>query len=127
MLRGQVEAEMGAARLARAQGNEGRARVCARRAAGHAIRAYREAIGGKDRAHSAYGLLRWIASLPEIEEPLRACAERLAARVTPEHVLPHPQDPLGDATLLIEGLIEKALPTQISQEAEPGDSRHLTP
>src|SRR3989304_2018498 len=98
MLRGQVEAEMDAARLARAQGNGGRGRVWARRPAGHAIRAYREAIGGKDRAHSAYGLLRWIASLPEIEEPLRACAERLAARVPPEHGLPHPHDPPGDAT-----------------------------
>lgn len=100
---------MDRARLARAQGNEGRARVCARRAAGHAIRAYRETIVGKDVTYSAYGLLRWIASVPDLEEPLRACAERLAARVTPEHALPHPQDPLKDAARLIEGLIERTL------------------
>jgi hypothetical protein len=96
---------MSAARQARAGGKEGRARVCARRAAGHAIRGYREALGLRDHDHSAFFLLRWIASLPDVDEPIRASAQRLVTRVTPEHELPHPQDPLADAELLIEGML----------------------
>jgi hypothetical protein len=99
-----IEAEMLAARQARAAGNEGRARVCARRAAGWAIRGYRAAIGVKSADPSAYRLLQWTAKLPDVNQELRACAERLATRVTPDHTLPHPQDPLADAVRLIEGL-----------------------
>lgn len=97
---------MAAAREARASGNEGRARVCARRAAGHAIRSYREAIGSDGQDHSAYVLLRWLARFSGVEQPVRDCAERLAARVTQEHDLPHPQDPLTDAACLIQALTE---------------------
>jgi hypothetical protein len=116
-----IEAEMLAARQARASGNEGRARVCARRAAGQAIRSYRVTIGLEDQEHSAYFLLHWIASLPDVDQTLRASAERLAARVTPEHVLPHPQDPLTDASLLIEGLLQMRPTQPTSPASEPGD------
>jgi len=94
------------ARQSRARGNEGRARVCARRAAGLAIQIYRDRSANVNRTVGAYGLLRWFASLPGVEEELRASAERLAMRVTREHVLPHPQDPLADAVLLIQGLVD---------------------
>ncbi len=116
-----IEAEMLAARQARTSGNEGRARVCARRAAGHAIRGYREAIGLTNRDHSAYFLLHWIASLADVDHALRASAERLAARVTPEHELPHPQDPLADADLLTEGLLQLIRSRSTSLESKPGD------
>jgi len=92
------------ARQSRARGNEGRARVCARRAAGLAIQIYRNRSANVNHPVSAYNLLRWFASLPGVEEDLRASAERLAMRVTREHVLPHPQDPLADAMFLIQGL-----------------------
>lgn len=121
-LRRRIEAELQAARTARANGNEGRARVCARRAAGHAIRGYREAIGPTGDDHSAYFLLHWIAGQASLDPSLRASAARLAVRVTPAHDLPHPQDPLTDATCLIEGLLDKlpARPTAGERKAEDG-------
>jgi hypothetical protein len=122
-----IEAEMLAARQARAAGKEGRARVCARRAAGHAIRGYREAIGLTGPDHSAYFLLHWIASLADVDHALRASAERLAARVTPDHVLPHPQDPLADANLLIEGLLRLLRSRATASESKPGDDPGRAP
>jgi hypothetical protein len=116
-----IEAEMTAARQARASGNEGRARVCARRAAGQAIRAYRETVGSDGQDHSAYVLLRWLARFPGVEQPVRDCAERLAARVTQEHDLPHPQDPLADAASLIRALTDRLGSPSSSREARPAD------
>jgi hypothetical protein len=112
---------MDAARQARSSGNEGRARVCARRAAGHAIRGYKEAIAVPDRDHSAYALLRWLAADPGFEPSVRSCAERLAARVTPDHVLPYPEDPLADAKFLIEALSNRTRQVSRRERSDHGD------
>jgi hypothetical protein len=49
-------------------------------------------------------------------------------RVTPDHVLPHPQDPLADAALLIEGLLRitqlrSAAPESVSGDEHGRDTR----
>lgn len=84
----------------RAMGNEGRARVGARRAAGFALAL---AFGGSDRL-DAYDLLRRAADTPELSDAVRQAAARLAARVTPDHRLPHTEDPMQDARIILEAL-----------------------
>lgn len=95
-----IAAEVRQAIASRAAGNEGRARVCARRAAGFGLSLAR---GGSNRPN-AYELLREAADDQELPEPIRQAAARLSARVTPAHRLPHGEDPLADARLILEDL-----------------------
>jgi hypothetical protein len=104
-VRFRVAAELSDARASRSRGNEGRARVCARRAAGAAIRAAMAGRASGPPPSNAYTVLRWYASLADQPPELRAAAARLAARVTPEHVLPHREDPLEDARVIIAALL----------------------
>jgi len=84
----------------RAAGNEGRARVCARRAAGFALAASLRVPGSPN----AYQMLRQAAGLPGLSEVAHRAAARLCARVTETHRLPHVEDPLEDARLIVEEL-----------------------
>lgn len=103
--RKQIDEELEAARQARAAGNEGKARVCARRAAGWAIGLSFEGEVPAQQRVNAYGLLRWYRRRPSASAQLRAAAERLTARITEEHTLPHEQDPLEDARRLVKALL----------------------
>lgn len=97
--RARIQAELRYARAAREHGKEGRARVCARRAAGWAV-----AARYPDRPEkSALNLLRWLAAAGPAE--LREPAGRLLVGVNVDHQLPHPQDPLEDAESIIGSLI----------------------
>lgn len=99
-----VERELHQAERFRADGQAGRARVCARRAAGWALGpVYRRQTGDEPPA-SALTLLRWYGDSPVAPDQLRRAARRLTTRVTHEHDLPHPEDPIDDARLLIEGI-----------------------
>lgn len=98
--RQRIQAEMREAFTSRSRGNEGRARVCARRAVGLALAA---TLGTAGRTN-AYDLLRHAAESPGYAEAVRQAAGRLATRVTPEHRLPHAQDPLQDARLILNAL-----------------------
>jgi hypothetical protein len=100
-----IAAELQRARAARARGNEGQARVCARRAAGMAIRAGRSGVPGPLVPTSAYRLLCDYETDGAAPPILRAAAGRLSRRVTPAHLLPHLEDPIGDAVLLVEALV----------------------
>ncbi|MEW6568962.1 MAG: hypothetical protein AB1449_12515 [Chloroflexota bacterium] len=97
--------ELEAARAARARGQEGRARVCARRAAGWAVADYLQRLSGQPPHASAYDLLRRLQARDEAPEGLRRAAARLTARVTADFRLPHAQDPLEDARVIVEGLL----------------------
>jgi hypothetical protein len=111
---GRVAAELHAAELARKSGNEGRARVCARRAAGWAIAGHLDRRGLPRRSESALVLLRQFQLETGVSESVRAASGRLAARVTAEHQLPHPEDPLEDARRIVRELLTMTRP-----EAEP--------
>lgn len=100
-LRRRVAREMAMADEARAAGNEGRARVCARRAAGMAARHHLEQAGAPPRSRSALDALRRLAEIEDLPAPLLEAASRLTTRVTQVHDLPHAQDPLADARLVI--------------------------
>lgn len=97
--RARIETELSYARAARKHGKEGRARVCARRAAGWAVAARYPELPQR----SALSLLRWLEASGPVE--LRAAAGRLLARVDSEHRPPHDEDPLLDAQSIVNGLI----------------------
>jgi hypothetical protein len=99
-----IREELEQAHHERARGNEGRARVCARRAAGWAIAAYRQHEEGVKPPVNALHLLRWLQGQQNMDEEMRLAAARLTIRVTQQHTLPHDEDPLQDAEVIIRYL-----------------------
>ncbi|MCI0521552.1 MAG: hypothetical protein L0Z70_15010, partial [Chloroflexi bacterium] len=75
--------EIRQAETARAAGNEGMARVCARRAAGIAIGEYLQRRGLPDPGPNAYNRIQRLASLREVAPEVSRVASHLLARVTP--------------------------------------------
>ena len=90
---------------ARARGNEGQARVCARRAAGIAIREYFARRGQFVRTPSAYDLLQQIADEPALSAELKQAAANLTVRVTEEFKLPVDVDLVDEARKLCNALL----------------------
>lgn len=104
----QHEFEM--AEAARARGNEGQARVCARRAAGIAIREYFRRRGTPIRSPSAYDLHQMFARLADTPPDLQTIAAHLTLRVNEEFTLPVEADLLAEARLLCARLLPDAFP-----------------
>lgn len=92
------------AEQARTLGNEGMARVCARRAAGIVIQNYFTRIGYSIPGNSAYDYIRQLAMLPSIDHQTRQVAEHFLVRITQEYTLPIEADLLADARWLAEKL-----------------------
>jgi hypothetical protein len=105
-LQDRIKFELDQAYLFRARGNEGRARVCARRAAGWAVAAFRQQRSGVETHLNAYHQLRWFRKFEEMPIELRNAADRLTKHVTPSHELPHRQDPLEDAEMIVHALLK---------------------
>jgi hypothetical protein len=96
-----ITLELTAARQAQAAANPGRARVCARRAAGWAIRAWYQAQDGPIWTGDALKQLQRLAADPAVPEPARQAAERLLTKVDHDHRVPFEDDPVVDAERLI--------------------------
>lgn len=101
----EFESEINRALAMRAQGNEGQARVCARRAAGSAIREYLTRLGQPIPSSSAYDLLNLIASNETLDPALRQAAVYLSMRVTEEFKLPVAVDLVEEARRLADLLL----------------------
>lgn len=101
MLHERIEAELKRAEEARAAGNEGQARVCARRAAGLAIRAYYQQQGAANWGGDAWTQLNRLKDDAAAPDAIRAMAVRLTTKVDHNHNLPFPEDVLEDARSLI--------------------------
>lgn len=101
-LRRAIERELEEAERSRRAGNEGRARVCARRAAGMAARDFLDRRGAP--APSAYQALQQLAALPGLPADLAAAARHLTLRVTEGFTLPVETDLIAAARLLCEKL-----------------------
>ncbi len=99
--------ELDAAERFRKEGDEGRARVCARRAAVGRIRPTFQQMTGQAAPKDAVALLRWYREWTGAPTELRSAAGRLAVAVTTEHDLPHAEDPLADAGALVRSLIPR--------------------
>ena len=104
----QIDAEFDRAEQARARGNEGQARVCARRAAGIAIREYLTHQGVRPPSVSAYDLLNSIKDDPRLSAELRLIAEHLTLRVTEEFRLPVNADLVAEARTFCKDLLQGA-------------------
>jgi len=89
----------------RALGNEGQARVCARRAAGAVLREYFQRRGLPVRSSSAYDLLKELLDLPDLPDPAYRAAEYLTLRVTEDFKLPLDVDLVQEARTLAESLL----------------------
>jgi hypothetical protein len=102
-----MQTEFERAEQARAKGNEGQARVCARRAAGIAIRDYLTHKGTPTSNTSAYDLLNLLKEDPLLPPDLKLVADHLTVRVTEEFKLPVDADLVAEARLLCEWLLNK--------------------
>ncbi|GAB1469794.1 hypothetical protein MASR2M66_06710 [Chloroflexota bacterium] len=102
----EIQIEFERAEQARANGNEGQARVCARRAAGIAIRDYftRKATPLPSRA--AHDLLNFIKEETLLPSDLKRTADHLTLRVTEEFKLPIEADLVAEARALCDWLLK---------------------
>ena len=91
--------EMQWAEEALKEGREGRARVCARRAVGHALQAHFGHDAGRGYGKNALNDLRALTRDPRVPDHIRQLARQLVARVNDE--AERTQDPIGDAWALI--------------------------
>jgi 8-oxo-dGTP pyrophosphatase MutT (NUDIX family) len=125
--RAKIEHELAQAQAARQAGSEGRARVCARRAAGAAIREYMEQAGlplpAGGRAASAYDLLGHLHALAgqpgsfpaDTAEKIVQVTGHLRARVDEQFNLPVEADLLAGARWLADAL-EAHLPGAAAED-----------
>ena len=100
-----IQAEFERAEQARAKNNEGQARVCARRAAGIAIRDYLTRKGTHIPSTSAYDLLNLLKEDALLPPDLKLVADHLTLRVTEEFKLPVEADLIAEAQILCEWLL----------------------
>ena len=102
----EIEKEFEKATQARGRGNEGQARVCARRAAGIAAREYLTRRGIRPASVSAYDLLNLLKDDALLSHDLRSIADHLTVRVTEEFKLPVDVDLVQEAKLFCEELLK---------------------
>lgn len=101
------EDEIDRAEKARAAGNEGKARVCARRAAGAVVGEYLSRQGIDLPTSSAHDRLRYLRDMSSISVQARQAASHLLTRVTPEFALPVEADLIAEARGLRQELLEE--------------------
>jgi hypothetical protein len=100
------QAELDHATKARAEGNEGMARVCARRAAGIIVGEYLGHRGISNLSNSAYDRLVTFNHLPDISPELKEIAGHFLLRVDHDHQLPEDVDLLFDVQILAKELLK---------------------
>jgi hypothetical protein len=108
--RQKINSEFTQAQKARVEGNEGRARVCARRAAGIAIREYFNRRGRQVSGSSAYDLLNSLSESPDITPRLKQLASHLTLRVSEDFTLPVDIDLVEESSQLCSALLPDFVP-----------------
>src|SRR5687768_12644414 len=101
----ELRREFKGAERARAKNNEGQARVCARRAAGIAIRESLNRRGMQPESKSAYDLLNRLKEDALLPGDMRPIVDHLTLRVTEEFKLPVEADLIAEARLLCKWLL----------------------
>jgi len=99
-----IEQELEAAQAAQQNGNDGKARVCARRAVARATEAWLARLPLPRWRGDAMAHLRKIRQDTSFPLPIRQAAERLSTSVTRQHAAPFTTDPVADARLIIAHL-----------------------
>jgi hypothetical protein len=118
----EIQVEFERAEQARARGNEGQARVCARRAAGIAAREYFTRRGEMIRTPSAYDLLNLIQEEADLPPDLKLIAKHLTLRVNEEFKLPVDVDLIAEARKFCEELFKNQKDPKGLCEAPPKQS-----
>ncbi len=101
----QFENEIAAAFRARKNGNEGKARVCARRAAGLIAAEYLDRKGVQHSHQNAITNLRILGNTNDVSANIKATISRLLMRVDTHYELPIDTDLIQDALLLRDELL----------------------
>jgi len=99
-----IEQELAAAQAAQQNSNDGKARVCARRAVARAAEAWGVRPPSTRWHGDAMAHLRQIQQDTSFPLPIRQAAERLSTSVTRQHAAPFTTDPVADARLIIAHL-----------------------
>ncbi len=99
-----LSTELANLKAARLSGNEGKARVCARRAAGIAARAYCTILGIHYEDPSAISVLKLLNELDSIPESTRQHIDRLLLQVDVQHNLPEEIDLEVETNALVADL-----------------------
>jgi hypothetical protein len=99
------DAELRRADAARAAGNEGKARVCARRAAGIVINEYLHQRESGYKLGSAYARLKYLVEKPDLSPELRQVAGHFLLHVSVERNLPVEADLIAEARWLASQLL----------------------
>ena len=102
----QIAKELALAEASRKQENEGRARVCARRAVGIAIVWFYSSMNIEVKEIQSVDLLRRIQGDDSFPWDVQQAASRLSARITSDFQYASPTDPLADARLIIECIMK---------------------
>jgi hypothetical protein len=97
----QIERELSGARDARASGNDGKARVCARRAAGCALTWFLSVSPRDGWGVDAMRQLQAAAAEASFPAAVREAAQRLSTKISERFDYPFTADPIGDAELII--------------------------
>ena len=101
----QIEKELAMAEAALREANEGKARVCARRAVALAAEASLERFPRPGWRGDAIHHLRQIQQEESFPLPIRQAAERLSTKITQRDRAPFTSNPIADAKLIIAYLI----------------------
>jgi len=107
-LQSQLQKEFEKAQQARINKNEGQARVCARRAAGIAIREYLTRKGTRVPSMSAYDLLNLLKEDALLPLDMNLIVDHLTVRVTEEFQLPFDADLIAESRVLCNWLLDNA-------------------
>jgi len=99
-----IEQELAVAEAAWEAANEGKARVCARRAVALATDWWLDRLPVRRWRGDAMEHLRQIQQDASFPLPIRQAAERLATKVTRRDSAPFTTDPISDAKLIVEHL-----------------------
>jgi hypothetical protein len=105
----QTQLELNLAESARAKGNEGKARVCARRAAGHIAGEYLLRQGFAVPSTSAYVLLQQLESIPHLGPQAREIVHYFLIHVNQDHKLPDDIDLIAEVRWLAQALLQVVL------------------
>jgi hypothetical protein len=100
----EIEAELILAEKSRAGGFEGRARVCARRAAGIAIREYLLAHQISASSSNFYNLIQEFRNIPNLPIDLIRVVDHLTMKVNEDFNLPGEIDLITEVRWLVERL-----------------------
>ena len=100
----QIKEELLLAKQSRMEGNEGRARVCARRAAGAAVLDHLNSQGKAIHSENVFQILQFFRKIEGLPDRVNKALDHLVQRVDLDHQLPPGVDLINEANILINYL-----------------------